>query len=197
MSRAEATETRRRQILRAALDCYQELGYEGTTIGDICRESGASTGSLYHHFASKELLFSALYLEGAAEAQAFTLRALRRTTNARDGVHALVGSYLRWVQKNPALAAFVLSTRRAELVDEVQGRLDEMNDALQAELGEWMYANVRDGELPLAEMDVLITVLVGPSEAFARRWLRGRTTTSLKNAAEILGDCAWEALRGF
>ncbi len=41
---------------------------------DIRKLSGASIGSIYHHFANKELLARALYLEGRTSLNA-TLRA--------------------------------------------------------------------------------------------------------------------------
>ena len=63
MSRERASERRKREILEAALACFGELGYEKTTLAEIRARSEASTGSIYHHFRSKEHLFAALYLE--------------------------------------------------------------------------------------------------------------------------------------
>ena len=54
------TPDRRRQILDAALACFLERGYLGTTIADIRRRSGATTGSIYHFFDGKGALAQAL-----------------------------------------------------------------------------------------------------------------------------------------
>ena len=195
MSRAEATRTRREEILGAALECFHDLGYEKTTIADIKARAKVSTGSIYHHFSSKEQLFAELYLEAIRETQAFSLRALKRARSAEQGVRAVVGSYLRWVHREPEKAAFLLTMRRAEFMEEVEAELGVLNHELGKTLSEWTDPHVRRGELPRAKTDIFMAILVGPSENFARRWLRGRTTTSLREAADLLGDAAWNTLR--
>lgn len=195
MSRAEATQVRQDEILGAALQCFHELGYEKTTIADIKARAKVSTGSLYHHFASKEQLFAALYLESIREVQASGLRALWRSKSAEAGVRTLVGSYLRWVHREPERASFLLTLRRAEFMEEAEVELEALNQGFREALAEWAARYVRRGELPLAKLDVLMAIVVGPSEDFARRWLRGKTTTSLKEAADLLGEAAWNALR--
>lgn len=85
--------------------------------------------------------------------------------------------------------------RRAEFMDEVEAELEALNHELRKTQAEWTEQNVRRGELPLAKSDVLMALLAGPSEDFARRWLRGDTSTSLREAAELLGEAAWNALR--
>lgn len=194
MSRAEATTARREEILGAALQCFQELGYEKTTIADIKARAKVSTGSLYHHFSSKEQLFAELYLDAIRETQASSLRALKRARSAEEGVRALVGSYLRWVNREPEKAAFLLTMRRAEFMEEIEAQLEALNQELRTTLGRWTDQHVRAGELPLSRTDVLMALLVGPSEDFARRWLRGKTSTSLREAADLLGDAAWNSL---
>ena len=53
-------ETRRQQILDAALRCFSRDGFHGTTTADIVRESGLSQGALYLYFATKDDIVVAL-----------------------------------------------------------------------------------------------------------------------------------------
>jgi AcrR family transcriptional regulator len=53
-------ETRRQQILDAALRCFSRDGFHTTTTADIVRESGVSQGTLYLYFATKEDIVVAL-----------------------------------------------------------------------------------------------------------------------------------------
>jgi len=47
--------------LRAAIDCFARLGYQGTTIDRIARDAGVTKGAVYYHFRDKEqLLFEAV-----------------------------------------------------------------------------------------------------------------------------------------
>jgi len=51
---AEATATRRDQLLAIAAGLFAEKGFKNTTVRDIADASGILSGSLYHHFDSKE-----------------------------------------------------------------------------------------------------------------------------------------------
>jgi AcrR family transcriptional regulator len=54
-------ETSRAAIFGAALDLFQERGYEATTMRAIAERAGVSLGSSYHYFASKEHLVLEFY----------------------------------------------------------------------------------------------------------------------------------------
>ena len=56
----EQKETRRQQILDAALRCFSRDGFHATTTADIVRESGVSQGTLYLYFATKDDIIVAL-----------------------------------------------------------------------------------------------------------------------------------------
>ena len=53
-------ETRRRQILDAALRCFSREGFHNTTTADIVREFGVSQGTLYLYFTTKDDIIVAL-----------------------------------------------------------------------------------------------------------------------------------------
>ena len=54
-------ESSRAVILQAALDMFQERGYEATTMRAIANRAGVSLGSSYHYFPSKEHLVLEFY----------------------------------------------------------------------------------------------------------------------------------------
>lgn len=52
---------RRAQIIEAAIACFIERGYTNTSMSDIIKASGLSSGSIYSHFTGKEdILVSAI-----------------------------------------------------------------------------------------------------------------------------------------
>jgi AcrR family transcriptional regulator len=53
-------DARRQQILDAAIECFSRQGFHPTTMQDIIRESGLSSGAIYTYFASKEELIEAI-----------------------------------------------------------------------------------------------------------------------------------------
>lgn len=54
-SRAEA---RRAQIRAAAADCFRRQGFHGTSIAQISKVAGMSTGHIYHYFENKEAIIA-------------------------------------------------------------------------------------------------------------------------------------------
>lgn len=49
-------------ILSTALELFIERGYHNTPTSLIAKEAGVATGTLFHHFPNKEVLFNELYL---------------------------------------------------------------------------------------------------------------------------------------
>jgi AcrR family transcriptional regulator len=59
---AEHMESQRERIMRAVVECIADKGVERTSITDICRRTGMSTGALYVHYRNKDELVSAALL---------------------------------------------------------------------------------------------------------------------------------------
>jgi AcrR family transcriptional regulator len=56
----EYFELRRQQILMAAWKCFSEKGYHETTMRDISKSLGLSTGAVYRYFKGKDEILEAL-----------------------------------------------------------------------------------------------------------------------------------------
>ncbi|EIT87402.1 transcriptional regulator [Fictibacillus macauensis ZFHKF-1] len=50
-------EEKRMEIVRSAMQCFGQKGYEATTIDDIVRTSKVSKGAIYNYFSSKEEIY--------------------------------------------------------------------------------------------------------------------------------------------
>ena len=62
------TEEKRQAILEVAAQAFQELGFERTSMSEICARVGGSKATIYNYFASKEELFSeVMFLSTEAE----------------------------------------------------------------------------------------------------------------------------------
>lgn len=183
-------------ILSAALECFTERGFAATTVAEIRERSGASIGSIYHHFGGKEGLAAELYVEGLRGYQTGLLEALERTPQAEASIRALVKHHLRWVEGNPRLAKFLMGRRETELRLATEARVRELNRGFFPRVGAWMDRHVRSGELRPLPRDLWEPMLLGPSQEFARLWLAGRTRISLRRAERELAEATWNAVRG-
>ncbi|MBT1443668.1 TetR/AcrR family transcriptional regulator [Shewanella sp. JM162201] len=53
---------KRSQILATALKLFNSQGFHGTSTASIAKAAGVATGTLFHHFPSKEALLEILFL---------------------------------------------------------------------------------------------------------------------------------------
>lgn len=190
---------RRREILDAALACFTELGYQQTTIEHIRARSGASTGSIYHHFAGKEQLAAALYLDGLASYQEGLLVELERHKSAERGVRAIVHHHLDWIAANQPLARFLLSTRHTEGVAATEGEIRARRAEFFRRALAWLAPHIEAGAIRRLPAPLLVALIIGPAQELGRHWL-GRSDDpererALREARRVLADAAWNAIR--
>lgn len=55
---APRAEARRTQIRAAAEECFRQHGFHGTSIAQISKVAGMSTGHIYHYFENKEAIIA-------------------------------------------------------------------------------------------------------------------------------------------
>lgn len=67
----------RAQILQAAAEQFRRLGYEASSVDEICAAAGVSKGAFYHHFPSKQALFLALLQDWVQDLES-SLAAIRQ-----------------------------------------------------------------------------------------------------------------------
>jgi AcrR family transcriptional regulator len=184
---------RRAEILDAALASFSERGYTATTIAHLRRRSGASVGSIYYRFGDKEGVAAELYLECLADYQAGVAELLRRDPDAEHGIKGLVRHHLRWVESNPRRAAFLFDQREAEA--NAGERLRELNLELLELVRGWLRPHVAAGRIRRMPLQLLYVIVIGPSQEYARHWLRDPDRGRIRRAERPLADAAWNAVR--
>lgn len=189
------TEQRRRAILDAALACFTETGYLDATMQDIRRRSGASNGSIYHHFKGKEQLAAAVYLQGIVDYQAGLKNELSRCAGARQGLAALVRYHLLWVRDHPDWARFLFRMRHADFMVLAERQIADANRELAAVMEGFFQRHVAAGTLRHLPRELHMSIILGPCQELARHWLLENRRLALDRAADELGEAAWQSLR--
>ena len=80
---AAHVEGRRKQILAAACRCFSRNGVHGTTVRDICREAGLSTGAVYGYFKSKGEIVEGIAALGRANTRELLFGSVKSAEPAR------------------------------------------------------------------------------------------------------------------
>ena len=198
-SQDTASETRRKAILEAALKSFSTKGFTETTMEDIKRLSGASTGSIYHHFENKEMLAQALYLEGRSDLNASLLAAITGKP-PRSGIKDLIYAYLVWFEQHPDLGQFVMQAGSTEYLgsyvkvvhQKIQLALPKEN--FPEQFYEWLSPFIQEGTIARFPQNLYVPLALGPSREYIRHWLRTRLTAEIKEAREPLAEAAWKVL---
>ncbi|HYD96030.1 MAG TPA: TetR/AcrR family transcriptional regulator [Noviherbaspirillum sp.] len=187
--------SRKQEILDAALACFNEHGIEATTIEMIRERSGASVGSMYHHFGGKEIIAATLYVDAIAGYQDYQQALLAQARTAQEGVKAVTYAYIDWVSANPDRARFVLYNRGVLAKGGMAGELQERSRRKMSEVFGWFKPFIEKGELKKLPLECYGSILTGPSHDYARLWLSGRVHTDIKAYREIFAEAAWNAVR--
>lgn len=188
------TGSRRDAILQAALGCFAAHGVEATTIEMIRAASGASTGSLYHHFGNKERIAAAVYVEGLRRFRLRQAAYFEAATTLEEGIRALVHAQVDWIAAEPEWARYLFNHRG---VLEQAGLDAGQREALQASLaraGEWFMARLPAGQRLRWPPEAYVALLVGPVHEYARHWLAGQRELPLTDLREFFADAACRAV---
>jgi AcrR family transcriptional regulator len=168
-TQAERTARTRAALIDAARTLFAERGYAGAGREEIVERAGVTRGAMYHHFASKEALFLAVYEVVERELlDAIAVSAME----ASDPVEMLRLGALAFLD-----AAATPEVRRISLLDAPAVIPVETRRALSEQYGLGM---VRE---TLQAIEAEGRLLVGPTDALAPVLL-----AALHEAATVVAD---------
>ncbi len=183
---------RRQAILNAALDVFTAKTLTSATMEDIRAKSGASTGSIYHHFASKEHIIVALFEQGYGDLHRRMRAAFMGAPAAASGLHALVDSYLGWFHEHELLGRFMLQTASTDYVASAAPAVARDAAELERQLLEWLQPFIASGEIVALPLAMYVPLIIGPCREIMRRWQVG--TVTLAEARPLLAQAVWRSL---
>jgi AcrR family transcriptional regulator len=189
------TPSRRMDIIQAALTCFTEHGFAQASIADIGRRANASTGSIYHHFNSKERLAAEVYIEGIKNYQEGFLVMLEGGKDSRDGIFRVIRYHLQWVSEHPDWTRYLFQKTHATFMASAPEVLAGMNAQFMKRCAKWVISHVESGALRRLPPDMYVALILGPLMEYTRLYLAGQTCTALESAMEHLAFAAWNSLK--
>ncbi|RBW48391.1 TetR/AcrR family transcriptional regulator [Marinobacter sp. F3R11] len=132
-----APDSARGRLLREAARLFRDKGYERTTVRDLAAAVGIQSGSLFHHFRTKEEILKAVMVETIRLNTAVMQAAMDAADSSREKLRALVRAELESIngQTGEAMAVLVYEwrslseTSRAEVL-----KLRDIYEALWLEV---------------------------------------------------------------
>ncbi|RZU38716.1 TetR family transcriptional regulator [Fluviicoccus keumensis] len=184
----------KRDILSAALACFNDKGLEPTTIEDIRVRCDTSVGNIYHHFGNKDGLIAALYFCALDDQARQRTDYVKGTASAEARVAALVHAYLDWVTAEPELARFQFQARSAVAQGPNAAELADRNRQRNRQVREWLADPEQLGQLASVPMELLPSLIIGQAESYCRAWLSGRVQSPPDRFSEPLARAAWASI---
>lgn len=185
-------EALRNKILTTALELFSERGYFNTSIHDIRRAAGVSTGAIYHHFKNKEALAKSLYEELLRQMDLAIEEACFNRSGCLERSRAIIEKLFSLTLEQPRHMQFVLLAQHREyLPDEAPICSSKPFQAMKTVITEGIEA----GEVRDLQPWVAATAMFGGALRMMNLQLDGALDRPLTDYIDEVVECAWRAIK--
>ena len=176
----------RERVLTAARQLFFAQGVEETSVAEICRISGVSNGSLFHHFGTKEAIALAIFLEVRRAYWMYVLDAMEACEEVPDAAEASVRAAFAFQAEHPEAFAFMLDTSAAPWVLRQTTALRDLNNAFAERAMQWAAPHVMAGRLPMLSVHTFGALIFGLPQWVAREVRAGLSVPDTDRCIEEL-----------
>lgn len=107
----------RERIFHAAQKLFVEKGYHNTSIPEIVKEAGVSTGAVYHYFRSKENLAKEIHQQAVEQFLTKFNNEVSSQTKTKGKIKSYVAMMFNWTENDPIMVEYLLYARPKEVLD--------------------------------------------------------------------------------
>jgi AcrR family transcriptional regulator len=191
----EGPRSKRAAILRAAVECFGEVGFEGTKWSTVADRVGIGQTALYHYFETKtHCLLTIMRVELQRSRDQFT----EATANQGDAVEALRAAVraafavtdheilqMRILQNNLSLLAVPRTSKREEIERQATRELVRQ---IERDWTRLLTRGMSEGAIPVRDPHALGLALLGLIVS-VWRWYRPGGPTPLAEVSDLIEGC--------
>ncbi|MCU7834105.1 MAG: TetR/AcrR family transcriptional regulator [gamma proteobacterium symbiont of Taylorina sp.] len=179
------------RVINASLILFTKQGYFNTSVPDIVKASGCSTGSIYHHFKDKEGIASALY-ESLVMRMNLALDEIEmHFPTSKQRCRAVIELLFRITETEPEVMEFILYAKHKEFLP---GNNPICSSRPFQKMREFVTAAITDGELVPIDDLVAAASLYGGALRLIFLRLDGVIEHSLMDKLDDVWNCAWRSV---
>ncbi len=183
---------KRDQILEAALELLAAQGFRGTSTAEIARHAGVATGTLFHHFKTKEELINTLYLKIKTNMAESLLLPSPGVSGMRDELHNIWHNYVSWALERRQEYRFM---KHCEASPYISGVLRKECEVKFLPLWELFEQAIADGVIKELPLELLMNMLAGTMDGFLRYLIAYPEAVNDKELWEKAYLAAWDTIR--
>lgn len=164
--RAAAPTDRRDKILEAALVCFVTEGFHGTAVPEVSKRAGVATGTIYHHFPSKEALVNAVFRQWKERIGLSVMAAFPPTGTVREQFRAIWFAMMDFALAHPDGFAFLeLHNHRSYLDGESRAMENRLKDFGAVVVGKAQADGLVKAGPPILLMELVFGAFIGMMRA--------------------------------
>lgn len=170
------------KLMRAAAHLFKTKGYERTTVRELGAAVGIQSGSLFHHFKSKEAILLGVMEETIIINMARMLDALSKANDSSSKLLALIRCELNSVHTDTGEAMSVLVYEWRSLKPEKQAHILQLRDEYETLWLTAIQEGVQSGEIK--QDPFILRRLLAGAIGWSTTWYRPDGDLSLEELAK-------------
>lgn len=182
---------KRAAILETTLRLLSERGLHDTPMSLIVKESGVSTGNVYHYFSSKDELIVELYHEIKLQVMHALLASYDESTSYEERFKSLLKGIIRYYIDHPREVNFLEQFENSPYTD-VNKSFDYSAEIQSMVM--YFQNGIQEGVLKDLPMELLMDLGMAPAVVLAKKHIRGDYQLTDENITAV-ADACWDMLK--
>lgn len=170
------------RLLAIAAKLFNQKGYERTTVRDLANAAGIQSGSLFHHFKTKEDILKSVMVDTIIFNTERMKREMSHANNCVEALRALIRCELESINGETGEAMSVLVYEWRSLSEENQVMILKLRDEYEA-LWLGTIQEAKDKGLISGDVFVMRRLLTG-ALSWTKTWYKPKGGMSLDDLAE-------------
>lgn len=180
------------KIFTAAQKLFVEKGFHNTSMPDIVREAGVSTGAIYHYFSGKEELAKYIHQCAIKEYLSRYEFALEKEQTIRKKIFAYTKLMFEWTEKDPNMVEYLLYARPKEILNK---KLSICAEEGLISVMEIVNQGIEKKQIRNMDCSVAAAIISGTLLRLIELRLDKIFDTSLVNVIEETAESIWLAIK--
>jgi len=185
-------EALRQKVLDTALQLFSERGFFNTSIHDIRKVAGVSTGAIYHHFKNKEALAQSLYETILGQMDDAIAQACSEKSGCLEKSRAIIEKLFLMTEQYPQQMQFVLLAQHREYLPDEAPICSSSPFRMMKQV---IIGGIEKGEVRQLEPWVAATAMFGGALRMMNLQLDGVLDQPLSVYQDAVVECAWLGIR--